>query len=507
MIYYDGGWNQLCVRLFRCTQGSLLPKALGFAMLPAAAAAVLQITFPDGTLSFFAGEQGVLRETQAWSGFSFLVGFLIVFRTSQAYSRFWEGCTASHQMRAEWFDACSSVVSFTKYSKTAPRKIRRFKELLIRLTSMLHAAALAELEKGEQPDTDEVWAHAYEQLDPQSIDSESLEVIKTAEDRVELIFEWIQQLIIENIDTGVLSVPAPLLSRSFQELATGMVQFHNAMKIAYIPIPFPYAQTCDLLLIMHSLIVPVVTSQWVTNYIWAAIFTLIQVLVLWSLNLVACEIENPFGKDANDMDGQRMQEEMNRHLLLLVAESTERTPRLSSFYNESTLNERAMRSCFNDVLAAEKRKSVAVGSHPLAGFQDDNCIGLSSRSLPLTLGEDYDEDQEEEAEESIAGAVPEHEEQQHRFVGIVSSEGELFSSHQVRAPVLQEASELAAEPAWVVTPNGSEPAGRKVSFHAGEDEDEYSSGHGHDCIEHAAGDVAGHSGVADDGIRWKCSRL
>jgi len=151
------------------------------------------------------------------------------------------------------------------------------------------------------------------------------------------------------------------LSRSFQELATGMVQFHNAMKIAYIPLPFPYAQTCDFLLIIHTMIVPIITSQWVTHFAWAFVFTLVQVLVLWSLNLVALEIENPFGQDANDMDGQRMQEEINRHLLLLVDPKTERTPRLSSLFGlrkVSPAMERARTSNFDRVLSAAKRTSI-----------------------------------------------------------------------------------------------------------------------------------------------------
>lgn len=231
-----------------------------------------------------------------------------------------------------------------------------------------------------------VWAHQYDLIDPESIDSQSLEVIKTAEDRVELIFEWIQQLIVENIETGVLSIPPPLLSRSFQELATGMVQFHNAMKIAFIPIPFPYAQTCDFLLILHTVICPFITSQWVTNCLWAVTFTLIQVLVLWSLNLVALEIENPFGKDANDMDGQRMQEEMNRHLLLLVSASTERTPRLSQLFDDNIPTELAQVSSFERVIKAERRRSSLVPSivqeevyaSQVEAFPSEGAAGVSS---------------------------------------------------------------------------------------------------------------------------------
>merc|ERR1719487_2093080 len=93
----------------------------------------------------------IVKETQAWTGFSFLVGFLIVFRTSQAYNRFWDGCTATHQMRAEWWDACASLIAFCRHAEVSERSKKelqlRFKHMLVRLFSMLHAACLAELEE------------------------------------------------------------------------------------------------------------------------------------------------------------------------------------------------------------------------------------------------------------------------------------------------------------------------------------------------------------------------
>merc|ERR1719245_1528510 len=82
----------------------------------------------------------------------------------------------------------------------------------------------------------------------------------------------------------------------------------------------------------------IVTSRWCSNGFWAFVFTFMQVSVMWALNLVASEIENPFGRDSNDIDGKRMQEELNRHLLLLLKPSTERTPRLSQLFDDSELS-------------------------------------------------------------------------------------------------------------------------------------------------------------------------
>merc|ERR1719221_1238788 len=94
---------------------------------------------------YVEGELYIMQETTMWQGFSWVVGFLIVFRTSMAYNRFWEGCTQLYRMRAEWMDACSSVFAFLKYRPGSfeTEQSQRFAHTLVRLFSMLHALALA----------------------------------------------------------------------------------------------------------------------------------------------------------------------------------------------------------------------------------------------------------------------------------------------------------------------------------------------------------------------------
>jgi len=309
----------------------MIPKAVAFSLLPALASALLQHYLGDGI-----GGEAILTNSVIWSGLSFLVGIFIVFKTTQAQGRFWEGTSSVHQMRAEWFDFALSVMSFTKLSKAPPEQTKRFKELFIRLLSMLNAAALAELEKGDRHLPTDLAHHDFTLIDPLALDAESLGAIRAAEDRVELLCAWIQQLLIENIETGVLTVPPPLLTRSFQQMAGGLIQFHNAMKLACVSIPFPYAQACDWLLILYTLLCPLITSQSVAHWVWAFVFTFVQVVVLWCLNLVAAEIENPFGTDDNDLDGDRIQYEFNRQLIMLKSAEAVRTPRLSSEWEEAS---------------------------------------------------------------------------------------------------------------------------------------------------------------------------
>jgi predicted membrane chloride channel (bestrophin family) len=312
----------------------VFPHALKLAIPGALIAAAIRLGIDYEYLHVlqWTDQFSILKDAQAWGGISFLVGFLVVFRTSQAYSRFWEGCTATHQMRAEWFDACCALISYTKYSKAGEDKINEFKHSLVRLFSMLHAAALAELEEinADIQRIEDINAFQFNLIDPMAIDTESLRAVKFSTSKVELIFTWIQNLIVENIDSGVMSIPAPILSLALGEVASGMVAFHNAIKITYIPFPFPYSQTCDCLLMIHWILCPIVTALWCSTAYWAFVFVLMQVVILWSLDFIAVEIENPFGTDANDIDGSHMQAEMNRHLLLLLEPESSVTPKLQA---------------------------------------------------------------------------------------------------------------------------------------------------------------------------------
>jgi len=275
-----------------------------------------------------------MLDNAMWSGFTFLVGFLVIFRTSQAYARFWEGCSCIFRMRSEWFDACSSLIAFSRISSADAKDVARFQNILVRLFSMLHASALAEIEDSNSKVLDTIAAFRYELVDANGIDEESLFSVRQSDCKVELIYQWIQQHIVESIEqaerkTGILNIPPPILSRSFQEAANGMVAFNDAIKLSSVPFPWPYAQTCDCLLLIHFMLTPLVVAHWFTSPWWAGIFTFVTVFILWVLNSIAVEIENPFGSDENDIDCKRMQMEFNSQLVQLLSRRQMRTPQLS----------------------------------------------------------------------------------------------------------------------------------------------------------------------------------
>mmetsp|Transcript_122787 Transcript_122787/g.352646 ORF Transcript_122787/g.352646 Transcript_122787/m.352646 type:complete len:611 (-) Transcript_122787:19-1851(-) len=318
-----------CVRFCSKNFGGTFQLSFFFAVTNAILAGVLQRMFPDGSLSLFGEDGGILKETIVWSGFTFLLGFLVVFRSSQSYARWWEGCTAAHKMRSEWVDAVNGLNSFISNCGADPFKVRSFKNLLVRLVSLLHATALANLETAGAPSSDDL-AYDYDLISAEGIDVDSLLLVSESECKVEMICGWLQHLIMANVHDGTLTTPPPLLTRLFQQIADRVIEYHSAMRLATTPFPAAYSQTCDGLLIMHWFVAPLVTSQWATHAVWAALFTFIQVFVLHILNRIAGDLANPFGSDANDVDGHALQEDMNKFLLLLCLPAAQRPPRLVS---------------------------------------------------------------------------------------------------------------------------------------------------------------------------------
>eukprot|EP00928_Gymnodinium_smaydae_P033266 TRINITY_DN23872_c0_g1_i1.p1 TRINITY_DN23872_c0_g1~~TRINITY_DN23872_c0_g1_i1.p1 ORF type:complete len:537 (-),score=91.22 TRINITY_DN23872_c0_g1_i1:85-1695(-) len=306
-------------------QGSVFPKAFCTAI----PIAIFCGLFPmmerelewDNFLSQFQEKSGAL------SSFSSVLGFLVVFRATQAYARFWEGITSIYKMGAEWFDATAALVSFLVYSDADESAKEEFKNTLVRLTSLLHATALGEISDTGADPYKYLDAFDLEVLGTDQLDDETHALVRESDTRVELTFQLLMVLIVDAIRKKVLSIPPPILTRVFQELNAGMVEYHDALKISNVPLPFPYTQTCDMLLLLQALIMPfiVVTSN--GHWMASALLGFISSFSLHSINYIAMELENPFGSDANDMEAWFMQMELNKRLLLLLNPKSAKVPR------------------------------------------------------------------------------------------------------------------------------------------------------------------------------------
>jgi len=252
---------------------------------------------------------------QMLSGYTTILFFVLQFRSNIAYDRWWEGGTLLQKTRGEWFNAYSSLLAFSSDKPEMKETVEGFHHLVARLMSLLFCCALQQV----SPCKD----RPFEIIDVAGIESESLEFLNTATDKVEVILQWLQRTAILNIGNGVLPVAPPILSRAFQEVSRGIVNLQNARKIADFPFPFPYAQASMVMLLIHWSFTPILCSIMFQNLVYqrllACVTSFLVVFFVWCLNFIALQLESPFGDKDNDLPMVQMQRDWNKSLAVLLA--------------------------------------------------------------------------------------------------------------------------------------------------------------------------------------------
>eukprot|EP00435_Cladocopium_sp_Y103_P026482 s2911_g6.t1 len=218
---------------------------------------------------------------------------------NRAMERFWEGTGLLHQMRGEWFDAVSCCVTFTRGSiATRYEDTMKFRHTIVRLMSLCHGSALEEIGGEDSDFCETIDAAGLSDLTQHHL-TECAEVLHF--NRVEVLLHMIQSLITHNLDNGVLKVQPPILSRVYQTLSRGFVNLLNAKKIADTRFPFPFSQLISGLLLVHVVMLPILLSAVIAEVWLATTLTFIPIFSMCCLNYIGVELENPFGRDDNDL--------------------------------------------------------------------------------------------------------------------------------------------------------------------------------------------------------------
>lgn len=116
-----------------------------------------------------------------------------------------------HLLHQDRWVANPGLVGPLRTSRADKAKLWEFRQIVVRLFSMLHALSLAELEDDDDRDDDR-WAYRLRSLafdhvchclplfqgviDGVGIDVDSLRALKKAECKVELVFHWIQSIVV-----------------------------------------------------------------------------------------------------------------------------------------------------------------------------------------------------------------------------------------------------------------------------------------------------------------------
>jgi len=177
--------------------------------------------------------------------------------------------------------------------------------------------------------TENIGNAPYEVLELNSLDENAIRGLAEEEDKTEVVFQWIKTLMVENINLGVLSIPPPILTRVFQELDAAMSKYHKAETFSKVPFPFPYVATIDIIMFIHWAVTPVSLVSIFEDSVWPMIVAWIFTFILWSMYLIAAELENPFNGDPNDLDLQNLQCTLNNRLLTVVSARSHAVPRIT----------------------------------------------------------------------------------------------------------------------------------------------------------------------------------
>jgi len=331
-----------------------------------------------------------LIHSSLFSNFTILISLFLAFRASHAYTRFWTGACSMFAISAEFFDVASSLVAFSRNSNASLGKVSEFRHLVMRLFSMLHALILADLE-AEGCITGNEQAFKYELIDVQGIDPESLAELKQAGPRqMDLVFQWLQSLIVEAHQSGVLVVPPPILSRAFQELNAGIMEYHRTLALAEVPFPLPYTAATQVVLVLHWLLTPIMACTWSVHALSSSILAFVIVFMLWSLNAIAQELENPFGSDLNDLDTMACHSELNARLKYLLHIAGQKAPKLCSaammdFNSQS--EQYCSENSFKEIWFSEDQQTMhdsrkEVPSMPLCEALEPSCSAGATSAKP-----------------------------------------------------------------------------------------------------------------------------
>jgi len=354
-INYDKGFFRPS-NLFKLN-GSVFWYTFLPALLCGIAAAVLKV-FVGDKVSYASWDEyiaAILTNNIGFTSFSSIVAFLVTFRTAKAYDRFWNGANYIKKMQAEYFVTASNLVAFSRHSTASSKQ--NYLHTLIRLLSMLHAVSLHQLEVGgDGVNISKTRAPNHALIDVFGIDVTSIQALKDEECRVELVVQWIQSLTVDGIKTGVCTIPPPILSRIFQNMSNGLTAYYSAYRVTEVPFPFPYVQATEVLLLVHFVVTPIVIQSFSSGPLWAGICSFLAIFVLWSLNFIAAELENPFNQTVNVLDMNLLQGEFNKRLILLLKSHTNTVPTLSEscIMDANNLQESYATSSFAEIWESSK---------------------------------------------------------------------------------------------------------------------------------------------------------
>jgi len=244
------------------------------------------------------------------------IGFLVVFRCTTAFNRFWEA--RGHIGKA--IKACRtlSIIVITQYHRHAGKPgedipkavddVRRY--LLLYFHTMIN-----ELQRAKSHSNVEDF-----------VTTQELSVLKKRKTgQAVTALKWVGARLAYLESLGYLS---PLQLHETNESLTHLIEAFNGLtKIKTTPVPFPIRQLCSLLTVIYVYSAPLALAtafRTFDNY-WNIMArtiggSMLLALAFFGINQTANDLEDPLGHDANDLPLEDFGEQLVLELNGLFAE-------------------------------------------------------------------------------------------------------------------------------------------------------------------------------------------
>lgn len=271
--------------------------------------------------------------TVVFNVFIVFASLMAAARTSHALVRYIDAASLMHRQSSFWYDAAATLVAFSRNSTAPKEKVRAFQELSVRLFSLLCAFCLEGLSETDLTG-DLTSAHEFNIIGWEDMAEWMQDNIMEATDKAEYVMQQIDHLIVDAVHSGVIQIAPPLLTRSFQEMGQALATYHEAKKFSRERLPYAYMIITRCILVTTALFVPFILAENTAGYTSAFLCTFGGTFMMWFMNGVAENLDNPFKKCSNNLDVPEVQQDFNRTLLQLLKSAEEPTPALSDFFIE-----------------------------------------------------------------------------------------------------------------------------------------------------------------------------
>lgn len=353
MIHYA---NRNALKVLLQLRGSVLPRTLGLSAATCSCSCVLVVLRRLDLFDVVFGpsyldDTDFLRMPYAIDILSMVLVLLLTVRTNMALDRWMHGIEEIETMLSMWSDAYIGLCGYFA-GRGAEEESRAIQLFLVRIAhwfSLMSCLAFATCRGRQLIELDEVQISEYDSnevilfthrrpqaatlrrilccegwlesaLEPVRLTEDKaalaelvlrvlsaptakeLELLEMATDKVNAVCLWIVQGIVQEVRCGRLDTSPAIVTRTFQQVSDGMLGFNQAHKVAMTPFPFPFAQIITMMLLIFCSAVPFYVTRFTLHPVFGPLLSFLIPCLFCGLNLVAIELEEPFGIDLNDIN-------------------------------------------------------------------------------------------------------------------------------------------------------------------------------------------------------------